>query len=136
MIREDYVSFESAKLLKEKGFDTPTKIWYGKVTSHWGGDSSGDRTYINEYKDSVNNHLDDSFEFLCYRPTLQMAMKWLREAHNIHIVVNCGFGGERKWFSNILNIVSHHKYPNSTGYFNSYEEACDEAIIYCLENLI
>ena len=30
MITEDYVSFETAKLLKEKGFDTDSHYYYDK----------------------------------------------------------------------------------------------------------
>ena len=69
-------------------------------------------------------------------PTLQMAMKWLREVHNIH--------NEIRYFplSNIYRYVivySSASFKNIDShplYFNTYEEACEAAIKYCLENLI
>ena len=74
-------------------------------------------------------------------PTLQMAMKWLREVHKIHIQIwileENGY-----WFNieKILNVQYKHKPLYSTGlediYFKSNEEACEAAIKYCLENLI
>ena len=74
---------------------------------------------------------------ICYpAPTLQMSMKWLRVNYNIHI--------EPRYFTmpNIYRYVIIHS-PNTIEnidshpqYFNSYEEACEAAIKYCLENLI
>lgn len=80
MITEDYVSFEVAKLLKEKGFDEYCEQIY---------DGDGDLSrnicgYINEEK------ANEFFSALA--PTHQMAMKWLREVHKLHvgIAVYCG----------------------------------------------
>jgi hypothetical protein len=96
-ITEDYVSFEIAKLLKEKGFDE-------KVISFY---PPGD----------------------IQRPTLQMAMKWLREVHNINLNIifikrfDKGYWNKGCWTFNNIE-------------YKSYEQACETAIKYCLENLI
>lgn len=37
-MNEHYVSFEIAKLLNEKGFDIPGRVWYAEYTSQFGGD--------------------------------------------------------------------------------------------------
>lgn len=82
MTTEDYVSFETAKLLKEKGFDERVKSYYAE---------SGLEGYMFALKATKNTELDNGF---ISRPTLQMAMKWLREAHNLHIEVYrtaCGY---------------------------------------------
>ena len=140
MITEDYVSFETAKLLKEKGFDEPYKVWYTEYTSVWGGDSLGDRKYIKIQFDD-KNRFDESYKFLCYAPTLQMAMKWLREVHNLCIEpyrTACGY----------LYTISTIPYGSckcnpkeggddeDSGQWTTYEGACEAAIKYCLENLI
>ena len=67
MITEDYVSFEIAKLLKEKGFDEYCG-YYDKTGEYW------------DYK--TFNHKGDEY---ISAPTLQMAMKWLRKVHNLSI---------------------------------------------------
>jgi hypothetical protein len=118
MIQEDYVSFKIAKLLKEKGFDEPTLWFY-----------VGDGTKYLAHK-TLNG---DWYR----RPTLQMAMKWLREVHNISIepLVDFGNGNEYWWAVDVAYIKKNGLIDELCGY-NSYEEACEAAIKYCLENLI
>lgn len=80
MITEDYVSFETAKLLKEKGFDEECFAYY-YVMPH--------KTVIAYDKDFPKNSdlslIYTNLEFGSL-PTLQMAMKWLREVYNLHII--------------------------------------------------
>ena len=123
MIKEDYVSFEVAKLLKEKGFDSINiDLWYG---------SNGEMKYKEHY------NLSDS-EKKEYVPciTHQMAMKWLREIHNINIEVFyvCDDNPAR-WAFEIIRLPTgvtvFGKYSEK-----SYENAEEAGIKYCLENLI
>lgn len=110
MIVEDYVSFETAKLLKEKGFNGECQTFYG------------------------------DYKYLC--PTLQMTMKWLREVHNIHIELTPICTGDSKddlewhygWAIKTTIFIDRWKRHNVERI--SYEEACENAIKYCLENLI
>ena len=155
MITEDYVSFEIAKLLKEKGFDEPCECFYD--TEH------NDISIVNGWMDTSNSQLDER-EFLCYSaPTLQMAMKWLREVHNILLVVDYEYecdttpyyfkiyhlGENGKPERVIIKGVSYDKDNNATehivgyrdwersyGDYETYDVACEAAIKYCLENLI
>jgi len=135
MITEDYVSFETALLLKEKGFE-----------------QFGCHKQYNTQGDLCSGY--------CYgpvAPTLQMAMKWLREKYNLYIEVNLTFSEnpeiyhpryyvyvlETKSGNSLihkaatieeLNPLAHKNgFPKN---FNTYEEACEVAIKYCLENLI
>ena len=119
MITEDYVSFETAKLLKEKGFDEPTDKQYN-VAKEVGDYNITDRSRNPE------RYID--------APTLQMAMKWLREVHTIIIEPHHQY--RKEWYTIISseNPLGIGVYTTST--FNTYEEACEEAIQYCLENLI
>ena len=76
MITEDFVSFEIAKLLKENGFDEECSCFYDNIDYGTPGLEVDGQLY---YKNSA---LDDE-EYAA--PTLQMAMKWLREVHNIGV---------------------------------------------------
>lgn len=102
MITEDYVSFETAKLLKEKGFrEHCTTAYFPKKTP----------------------------TVRIERPTLQMAMKWLREMHKIDIWVECHNSNRRyKGY-----IHSEQRGDEALFYEDSYEQACEAAIKYCLE---
>lgn len=125
MITEDYVSFEIAKLLKEKGFDEPVATCY----SNYNGLKP--YTLINTGVYSYKNSTEHS-PFWISAPTLQMAMKWLREVHRLFICVEIGVGAYA-W--NITNTTDYAiVYVDAT--VGTYEEACEVAIKYCLENLI
>ena len=137
MITEDYVSFETAKLLKEKGFDCTCKAWYAEYTSQFGGEK-----YSTIEFDS-HNKFNENYKFICHAPTLQMAMKWLREVHHIVIITNyaniCGLGFT--YVASIIKINDNREIEegpdsNTCVYGASYEESCEAAIKYCLENLI
>ena len=123
MITEDYVSFEIAKLLKEKGFDAECDYLYadGKLVRAQG--------YACNWNDGETLFADYKNE--CSAPTLQMTMKWLRE-HNIALNV-CYFLG--MWYYSMYRTD-----VNSSGFtskdFDTYEQACEAGIKYCLENLI
>lgn len=115
MIREDYCSFEVAKLLKEKGFNEP-------VTE-------------------LNRLLIKEGEKPVLRITHQKAMKWLREDCNIYISIQPDFPSDKDykmcwcWSANILheNCIS---LKGHQCYTETYEQAVEAALKYCLENLI
>lgn len=112
-ITEDYVSFETAKLLKEKGFNPIECGMYYSI-------ATGKRT-------------TELLTSLIACPTLQMAMKWLRELHNIAIVVTPSmFWGKY----NVSIYKKDNDYPWRFSLCPSYEEAVESALKYCLENLI
>lgn len=123
MITEDYVSFEVAKLLKEKGFDGVTEKYYLKYKGKYILVSRG-----------TAEHPDSSIDV----PTLQMVMKWLREKHNLHIGVLITYQYlPRKYEVHIMHTEKYEDIVVNPGTnFNTNEEACEAAIKYCLKNLI
>lgn len=119
MITEDYVSFETAKLLKEKGFGSECLRFY--IPNGHG-----------KWKYEHYHDFDISDRIEC--PTIQMAMKWLREVHGLYITIT------HRFLHNADNDVCFGYYVNidtaQDGEWLTYEEACEAAIKYCLENLI
>ena len=122
MITEDYVSFETAKLLKEKGY------WNIATTLY---KENGD---IVNYNVPLNNKGFSSTLGVFYEaPTLQTAMKWLREVYGLFIRITEDMTG------NVFEWSVYQKNYGckaSTYVEDSYEKACETAIKYCLENLI
>lgn len=141
MINEDYVSFEVSKLLKEKWFnwDCKTKKFYPEPD------------YDQESPNGVS------------APTLQTAMKWLRETHNVLVIPDYDYECTDKSYcykiyklgengkpervpiegvrydmrgGSHVDIVAHRDYKRSFFDYETYEEACEDGIRYCLENLI
>ena len=120
-ITEDYVSFEIARLLKEKGFDQNCATYYldGQVWRHYHGEviPKGKQIYA--------------------APTQSMAMKWLREVHNIHIDI-CSNWDVAHWIYQVFVITprtAHNSHVDKILY-TSYKQAIEAGIKYCLENLI
>lgn len=124
MTREDYCSFEVAKLLKEKGFDEKTLSYYeDNVLCH------GDWF---EWNRSPLGHIA--------APTHQMAMKWLREEKNIFIVIEphaYDYINEKN-SSYVFSLWQGDNYCENPLLkdYPSYEEAIEAALKYSLENLI
>lgn len=126
MIEEDYVSFETAKLLKEKGFDWNTDKQFNldKIVGDY---NITDRSrYPERYLDA---------------PTLQMAMKWLREEKKLSIIIQICFdddrNGEPGYYFEIWKLTPPYESQDTPVIvFDTYEEACEAAIKYYLENLI
>ena len=132
MITEDYVSFETAKLLREKGFNGLCTAYYDCFTTdnfHCGSEPTD------------FNSIDTKIRDIVAAPTLQMAMKWLRKVHDIYIMIDKDFATEdgwhyvvvrkQDWTDNIDNGLTQQESNNYT-----YEFACEAAIKYCLENLV
>lgn len=130
MITEDYVSFETAKLLKEKGFDWECRDYYN-TDGHF---------YSEDFKSNWNYGREAITMFSA--PTLQMAMKWLREKHNQNVTVKAHNNVARLktiYYAEVQNLsVPAEKgfCVNGCVFKDTYEESCEAAIKYCLENLI
>lgn len=136
-ITEDYVSFEIAKLLKEKGFDegcsfVVNTISKGVMPVSW---------------PTTNSDIEDEKASLIALPTLQMAMKWLREVYKLHIITIPYAPIDRHptyhpGEADIVYIAQLFKgiipkYEVGRSIIKlTHEEACEAAIKYCLENLI
>lgn len=136
-ITEDYCSLETAKLLKKKGFNETCEYIYEAPNV--------DKDCVLEcmrptrwlLKPIKNSELIDD---VYTAPTLQMAMKWLREAHHCVIDItpltfHCD-GIVSKWGYCIWADDNIEVDEESSPELESYEEACEAAIKYCLENLI
>lgn len=116
------VSFELAKLLKEKGFNEPcTQLYF-----------DGELKDITIQKVSYDDTLSSRYYIV---PTIAEVVMWLYEKHGIWIsVLQMLNNGETvTWYASY--------YEQGVGedievYYNSSIEAYEEAIKYSLENLI
>lgn len=135
MIKEAYVSFEVAKLLKEKGFDEKCQKVYldnGKLmwfTNFMEGESFGDNADINT---AINYDNSITSAYLC--PTHQVAMAWLREEYGISIEISAL--KLYRWVYTIYRLFEKRVVEVwNDGPYISYDAATDYALKYCLENL-
>jgi hypothetical protein len=95
-MKEELISFETAKLAKEKGFDNCCYDYFvpnGKLYSNGWGNSIQDNNGFstNEHNDLFMFSYDDftKEQKLNYvlRPTQSLLQRWLREVHNCYVEV-------------------------------------------------
>ena len=142
MITEAYVSSEVAKLLKEKGFPQEYDIYHSMVYN--------EEDYEDEYEvqrmvletklvkaGTLSSYPVGVPEPKCYCPTHQVAMKWLREVHNISVEPLVDFGSsDRYWWSADISYIKKDGLITTLSNYKSYEEAVEAALKYSLEKLI
>ena len=123
MIQEEFVTLETAKLLKEKGFKEDVFTFYEVDCVE------GDMILSETYNESENfNEKNDCLS----APTQSLAQKWLRETKNIHICVYncaCGYGYEISKADNGTHITSSvYEGPNDGGEWDIYKDALEAGL--------
>ena len=147
-VLEDYVSFETAKLLKEKGFQEDTRfVWYEKLpydlaiypgTFNKPGIDLYFGTKETEHESPFNNKdkakYIDGDVYCC--PSLGMVMKWLRDVHNWYVDIR--FNRYYQYYIPIVYnmsgntevLIEFEERPKH------YEKAGEICVNYILEKLI
>lgn len=125
MIQEDYVSFETAKLLKEAGFDWKQYSFYNSEGILING------TFAANWNDKIWD-IDGS---KISAPTLAIAQRWLREIKELNVEISTWPGALWRWVVWLINperriIASKHQN------YKSYEEALEEGIKETLEMIL
>ena len=84
MMEEQFVSFDTAKLLKETGFDVPTRGIY-----HTNREGNHKFSEYDRYQtsDDLSWNCGDGFQYEYLAPTQALAARWLREEHRIVVDV-------------------------------------------------
>jgi len=128
-MKEELITFETAKLAKEKGFDEVTDINYYE-----------DYNYKLESNFNGLKHSDGNNYFIS-APTQSLLQKWLRDKHNIHIQceVRVTYGEYKKSFVNLyqMNVFTisgdMKNHTTFTGNYNTYEEALEAGLVEALK---
>lgn len=113
---EELVTLETAKMLKEKGFNEYCKNVIDIVN------------ILRETLYRTNDNLPKQ----CFSlPTQSIAQKWLREVKNLHICIYntaSGYSYEISKADNGTEVLCMPKGPNDGGKWDTYEEALEAGI--------
>lgn len=119
-MKEQLILFETAKLAKEKGFKE-------ECSSH-----------IDEFNDNeghrhiITNHVHAGYR----QPTQSLLQKWLREKHNVDIIIYVLTKGmDNVWSGYMVALIYYCKIQKSFSKFKTYEEALEKGLKEAL-NLI
>lgn len=91
-MNDELITFETAKLAKEKGFDIPCNkmFTYGKEMFGYVNvvkEYDGSKYECTEIPHDWNNTKQPTSTKYFSRPTQSLLQRWLREVHNIHVEI-------------------------------------------------
>lgn len=133
-LNDEFVSLETAKLLKLKGFDVPIHTACHQVFK----DKDEVSIWYGDRKENFNDLPEEENSQKFYScPTQQMAMRWLREKHKIHINVRyLDFLEHGEVWDATVVIMSNFNEQVIENTESTYEQALEFALQYVLKNLI
>jgi hypothetical protein len=153
-IRQTYVSFDQAVLLKAKGFNKSVPCAY--IGGKFFENSSGDQSYV-ELEDleidwNQPNALFTVEGDICFRcekspyhfeafsaPEQWMVLAWLREKYSIHVHVfpfDVKEDGQIVYANGIIDAKGNLNKLTDNAFYNTHEEAVSGAIDFVLKDLI
>ena len=156
-MQELFVSYETAKLLKEKGFaedsydsstfqDRPTMARYWTKNEEFKASDEDGWPCKHKVVEGKMIRQGDELWYSVYctensicAPTQEMAMRWLRTCHCVLFSFNLVLGDCEKGYFQIGVYVKTDidTYTwKSWIYGDTYEEVYEKAIVYSLENLV
>ena len=142
---EELVTLETAKMLKEKGFDERTLYAYRNNGMLY---NDGNRIMTSYNSLPVPELCEEYYGcdasktclicklavYLIAAPTQPFAQKWLRETKNLHIEISYMYGNY--WIYDILTIPEHDLVGLSDRpiiHYGTYEEALEAGIFEALK---
>lgn len=125
MIEEQFVSLDTARMLKEAGFDEVCRSAYY---------ATGNSAVMHER----NSMLSPGY---ISRPTQALAARWLREKHDTFVKMERvgSFDGKEfrfYWSYSLISVSTVCLNSISGGRYDSYEEALEVGIAQVLERII
>ena len=116
---EELISFETAKLAKEKGFKNKSSNYYNGAS---------------ELITSKHFHSNNIMQMLRYEaPTQSFLQKWLREEHNCYIEIL--MNKKTKFQYRLISIQDNKPHGDIMGqkYYNIYEQCLEKALQIALK---
>lgn len=88
-MKDQLISYETAVLAKQKGFNHFVNAWYNtnKVLIQHGKYESVSFKDWNNYSDPIGRKKGTDGKNCLSAPTQSLLQKWLREVHDIHIMI-------------------------------------------------
>ena len=143
-MKEQLISFGTAKLAKEKSFDSGCDWIFDETETISHHLLIHRRKYSNTPADTYNTGL----------PTQSLLQRWLREVHEIQVSIDYQgiesdsmewcytikqlpeeFKNAKRWVQHVVEIQSGQFHVNNTysGFFESYEEALEAGLVQALK---
>ena len=142
-MEDEIVSFETAMLLRDKGFDESCSYYYEDDKLYRLGYHNGDGNSLFCDNSTVNDMLlCDTIQ--CTAPTQSLAQRWLREIHHITFNANPHSNNGEIVYIVTIKVISNKKHVDfnvmmdtriKATMFETYEDAIEEGLKYCLKTI-
>lgn len=129
-MKEDIVSYITAKLAKKGGFMWSTSEWFYEETLVGFRLGNGIQSMYSPWD---NSRVWNKDNYSMAAPTQALLQKWLREVHNIHITIFSS--SQESW---MFRVTKPHQQLKDGVYgedFTSYEEALEAGLQEALKLL-
>ena len=142
-MEDEIVSFETAMLLKEKGFNEPCSHYYEDNDLYKLGYYHGEGTGFVRNNSPIDGRLLCE-KMQCTAPTQSLAQKWLRETRNITFNANPHSNDGKIIYVVTIKVISSNKYidfnvmmdtSNKAIMFDTYEDAIESGLKHCLKSI-
>lgn len=120
MINEDFVTFEVAKLLQDKGYREDCRASYITDETGW-----SELTVVFRVRKFSHLSIYTRFQYEYLAPTLYAAQKWVRTKGKIHIVVELNKHG---WYYRLYDTEDLSLISQMDGYADTFEKALNDGI--------
>lgn len=128
-MKDTLISFITAKLAKEKGFDIPIYHYYADSKTN------SDKSFI--LQNGIKRNFNDKDEGCLYSaPSQSLLQKWLREIHKIHITISVGDDDN---YAVIVGTYDNQEWVRDEQdefvpiFYKTYEEALEQGLIQGLK---
>lgn len=125
---EQYISLETAKLLKKVGFDWEVYSFY---------DTNYKDILFTRRVACVNWNMSDS-GYMFSAPTQAVAMRWLREVNLLNVEIETTYSSyhKRRCFRPAIRFLDEYYAKLYLDGVDTYEQAAEEAIQECLKVIL
>lgn len=132
MLKEQYVNYDTAIMLKNRGFNAPCGAYYSEFVDDW-----KTLQFWKCGKPKTYDEVKNSGYLLV--PTQSIARRWLREERKVDIEIRGYWKLDPEYYIDHYMFELH--YTNAPSHsinerYATYEDACEAAIKYCVENVI
>ena len=118
-MEDQLISFELAKLAKEKGFDESCNFIF---------------EYNKEKYLGFIQRKNSTYDYVITRPTQSLLQRWLREKQEIDVIVFIYFiGNNRKYFPEIYKDNKFQYLDSDLKLVDSYEDALEAGLFEALK---
>lgn len=120
-MKDELISFETAKLAKEKGFHERVIYYYIDSTKCVDRIAPGAHSHL---------HVSNKKEGYHSAPTQSLLQRWLRDVHNLHLEPKLANQESKKsYYYGVYKWEKYRAYIKGTSKrFNTYEQALEEGL--------